>query len=257
MTPPIDTTGPTGTGLGVPIASDPVGTRLLVSVRNASEAAAALAGGASVIDIKEPARGPLGASSPATIAEIVDAVAGRAPVTAALGEFADGPAVPTKPGLGVVKVGLAGSAGADWEHRLAEFHQERCKGTELAVAAYADWRKAASPSPDAVLSALCRLSLRWMVLDTWSKAGECSLDLLGSPRVRTLLTAAREAGVGVVLAGGLTLERVEEAARLGPALVGVRGAACDGGRNGVVDPNLVRAVAERVAACRVAVSERR
>ena len=34
--------------------------RLLVSVRNASEARAAINGGADVIDIKEPDHGPLG-----------------------------------------------------------------------------------------------------------------------------------------------------------------------------------------------------
>ena len=34
---------------------------LLVSVRNAAEATEALAGGASIIDVKEPLAGPLGA----------------------------------------------------------------------------------------------------------------------------------------------------------------------------------------------------
>jgi len=37
--------------------------RLLVSVRDASEARAALAGGAGIIDAKEPLNGPLGAVS--------------------------------------------------------------------------------------------------------------------------------------------------------------------------------------------------
>ena len=37
---------------------------LLVSVRSAEEARAALAGGATVIDIKEPDRGPLGRAEP-------------------------------------------------------------------------------------------------------------------------------------------------------------------------------------------------
>ena len=35
-------------------------TRLLVSVRSAAEAEEALAGGAALIDVKEPANGPLG-----------------------------------------------------------------------------------------------------------------------------------------------------------------------------------------------------
>src|SRR6478735_1969877 len=62
---------------------------LLVSVRSAAEALAALAGGADVIDVKEPNRGSLGAADDETISDIVRAVAGRAPVSAALGELVD------------------------------------------------------------------------------------------------------------------------------------------------------------------------
>ena len=45
--------------------------RLLVSVRDAVEAEAALAGGAHLIDVKEPARGALGRADDATIAAVV------------------------------------------------------------------------------------------------------------------------------------------------------------------------------------------
>src|SRR4051794_20645147 len=95
---------------------------LLVSVRDAAEAAAALRGGADVIDVKEPRRGPLGRADDATVAAVVAAVAGRRPVSAALGELADaGAAAPAVPGLAFVKWGLAGAAAVDWGDRL-----ERC-----------------------------------------------------------------------------------------------------------------------------------
>ncbi len=66
---------------------------LLVSVRDAAEAAASLAGGADLIDVKEPARGPLGRADAATIAAVVQAVGGRVPVSAALGELRECPLV--------------------------------------------------------------------------------------------------------------------------------------------------------------------
>ena len=47
--------------------------RLLVSVRAAAEVAPALAGGADIIDAKEPARGSLGAVSPTRLREIAAA----------------------------------------------------------------------------------------------------------------------------------------------------------------------------------------
>src|SRR6516162_9005987 len=93
--------------------------RLLVSVRNATEAEAALAGGAHLIDVKEPARGPLGRADEATIAAVVRRVAGRRPVSAAMGELAPnaGPGAP--PGLAYVKWGLAGRAcNAGWQEQL-------------------------------------------------------------------------------------------------------------------------------------------
>jgi hypothetical protein len=92
---------------------------LLVSVRSADEARSALAGGATVIDIKEPARGPLGRANADIWRDVVEAVGEAVPVSAALGEIADWR------GLGAVeartwrklaycKLGLAG-AGEGWE----------------------------------------------------------------------------------------------------------------------------------------------
>ena len=66
-------------------------TRLLVSVRDASEALAALAGGADIIDVKEPTRGSLGMADGDAVAGVVEAVGERVPVSAALGELCEWP----------------------------------------------------------------------------------------------------------------------------------------------------------------------
>ncbi|HEV3164614.1 MAG TPA: (5-formylfuran-3-yl)methyl phosphate synthase, partial [Isosphaeraceae bacterium] len=62
---------------------------LLVSVRSVEEAQRALAGGAAVIDIKEPARGPLGQADPEIWQAVREAVPPHLPVSAALGELID------------------------------------------------------------------------------------------------------------------------------------------------------------------------
>src|SRR4051812_12944434 len=93
--------------------------KLLVSVRSAAEAEAALTGGAGLIDVKEPSRGPLGRADDATIAAVVRIVAGRVPVSAALGELADGQPAYPGPGLAFVKRGLAAcGARPDWGRDL-------------------------------------------------------------------------------------------------------------------------------------------
>src|SRR5262249_54305435 len=61
--------------------------RLLVSVRSAAEAIAAVEGGADLIDIKEPSHGSLGRADDAAVTAVLQAVGGRKPVSAAFGEL--------------------------------------------------------------------------------------------------------------------------------------------------------------------------
>src|SRR6059036_3681157 len=92
--------------------------RLLVSVTCAAEASAALAGGADVIDAKDPLAGALGAVSVEVLHEIYAAVARQRPLTAALGDAGDEAAIEraartfVAAGAALVKVGFAGIASA-------------------------------------------------------------------------------------------------------------------------------------------------
>ena len=69
--------------------SIPIGRGLLVSVRNADEARIALAGGADVIDVKEPIADRWGRPT-RTVADVVAAVGERAPISMAVGELLEG-----------------------------------------------------------------------------------------------------------------------------------------------------------------------
>ena len=88
--------------------------QLLVSVRDEIEAEAAVAGGADIIDAKEPLAGALGAVSCEVLRAIVAAVRGARPVTAALGDAADDHTVErdarafVAAGATLVKIGFAG-----------------------------------------------------------------------------------------------------------------------------------------------------
>src|SRR5207249_4629944 len=63
--------------------------RLLISVASATDAAAALAGGADLIDAKDVHAGALGRVAPAVLRAIRAVVGGARPVTAALGDADD------------------------------------------------------------------------------------------------------------------------------------------------------------------------
>src|SRR5262249_38398523 len=143
----------------------------LVSVRSADEAEAALAGGAALIDVKEPSQGPLGRAPADALAAVLDAVAGRAPVSAALGELRDGLPAELQLGLRYCKAGLAGLARRDWRAALtrASAWALTWGGCELVVAAYADWRLAEAPPLEEVCAHARRRPGGVLLLDTWLK----------------------------------------------------------------------------------------
>ncbi len=227
------------------------GPGLLVSVRDAEEAEAALTGGANVIDVKEPSAGPLGSASIESIAAVVRAVGDAALVTAAMGDISDRFPVEQLPsGIAIGKLGMAGGAKGPWREPSERWASRLPKFAAGALVAYADWRSAGAPTPEEVLTQAEKIGCRGFVVDTWSKGGVCALDLLESDRLRSLVAEAVSQGLFVVLAGSLTIDRIEEAASYGPTLVGVRGAACLGGRSGAIDTGRVRALAKRLSACR-------
>jgi uncharacterized protein (UPF0264 family) len=227
-------------------------TALLVSVRSAAEAEAALDGGAALIDVKEPARGSLGRAELATIAEVVRVVAGRRPVSAALGELREeGGGCPQGPtGLAFLKWGLAGCGGhrTAWEAELRQAALFLRPGCRLVAVAYADWQRAGAPPPWEVLAFACSHPGSPFLLDTWRKDGTTLLDWLPPWQVEEFCRLSRAAGVPAALAGSLGLEEVRALRRAGPDWFAVRGAACQGrDRTAAIDRGKVRALADVLA----------
>ena len=227
--------------------------RLLVSVLGPDEAMVALAGGADIVDVKDPAGGALGAAGPATLRALRAIVTLPAKLSAALG---DAPQLPgtfalaahgaAACGVDYVKVGLLGSR--DDREALALLQAVRDgaaaadPATRVVAVAYADADRVGA-FPPLRLPALAReAGIHGVLLDTCVKDGTTAIGALGESGVVTLLSAARAAGLLAGLAGALRLEDVARAAALGAELVGVRGSACDGGRLGRVSLARVRAL---------------
>jgi uncharacterized protein (UPF0264 family) len=229
-------------------------TRLLVSVRSATEAVAALAGGADVIDVKEPANGSLGRASAETIAEVLRVVGGRRPVSAALGEFGDiNWDEPLPEQLSYLKWGFSHwrerSLGAI-AHIFDRLHVELPE-RQLVTVAYADWQRAGAPMPDE----LCRLACagRWgpMLIDTWRKDGSTLLDFLPLATLTDLRKRCQMSQVPLALAGSLGLAEMRILLPLEPEWFAVRGAVCrERDRTAEVDEHMVRELADWLGVCR-------
>ncbi len=220
--------------------------QLLVSVRNAAEARAALDGQADLIDIKEPTAGSLGMASAATICDVVRTVGQARPVSAALGELADArdqaslPSLPSLPtALCYVKMGLAGAPG-DWRQRLQV--PLRHFGTRRFIAtAYADYDRVAAPAVAEVLDWAITHRAAGLLIDTSVKDGQNLFHWASSHDMAAWLDTAHKHHLIVALAGSLHIGDVQEAVSLGADIVAVRGAVCaDGDRASTLDATRVR-----------------
>jgi uncharacterized protein (UPF0264 family) len=224
--------------------------QLLVSVRNAAEAAAALAGGADIIDAKEPSRGALGPVTCEALQQIRSAVGSLHPVTAALGDATTAGAIEQdaftfmSAGARLVKIGLAG---IDGHHRAEQLIAAAVRGARRAgvhagvvAVAYADAERVGSLSPFTVSQLAARAGAAGVLIDTAVKSGPGLLGVLDRTVLAAWVAGVRDAGLIAAMAGQLTAGDLAIIRAVGADIAGVRGAACDAGRNGRISEARVR-----------------
>jgi len=210
--------------------------RLLVSVVSAVEARHALAGGADIVDVKDPREGALGAPSPVVLSEVVRAVDGAAPVSVALGDLPDLPHTAAlaargaaASGAAYVKVGLRGVRSLDRAVAMMEAVIDAV-GDEVAVIAvsYADAGALEPPALDAALlpDVVERTGIAGALVDTSVKDGGGLYGWSSESSLAQLVARTRAVGGSFGVAGQL---RLGELRRVDADVVGVRSAVCSGG----------------------------
>lgn len=217
--------------------------RLLVSVRDADEAAAALAGGADFIDVKEPARGALGYADAAALEAIATTVGSAAPLSAALGEIGDH--LPSYDFAALAnyrfaKLGLVGGQSLNnWPQRWRAVVEMLPASVFPVAVVYADARECGAPTLAEVLPHACALHCAGVLVDTFAKDGRTIFDFISSEQLADEVAVVRRAGLRSLVAGSIRANHVEQLATISPDVVAVRGAVCDGGRAGKVSAQLV------------------
>ena len=227
--------------------------RLLVSVVNADEVEAALAGGADIVDVKNPAEGSLGAPVPALLRAVRSRVASPAEVSVALGDAPHLPGTMALAAAGAaacgadyLKIGLFGSARPEQALELLAAVRGAATDvnprTQLMAAAYADASRVGALAPGELPSIARQAGFDGVMLDTAVKDGVSTFTAMGEDGVADFFAAARALGLVTALAGALGSADLDRAQRLGADIVGVRGSACEGGRQGTVSAARVRAL---------------
>jgi len=223
--------------------------RLLVSVVSALEARRALAGGADIIDVKDPSQGPLGAPSPRVLSEVVTEIGGAAPVSVALGDLPNLPHTAALAARGAalggaafVKVGLRGIATVDNAVALMRAVADAvAPETAVIAAAYADAAALDPPAlaPEWLPDVVRRAGIAGALVDTFVKDGRGLYSWLSERELVDLIARTRGAGGHFAVAGQLTLGDLR---RVETDVVGVRSAVCRGGdRAAELDSELVAA----------------
>ncbi len=220
-------------------------TRLLASVTNTREATLALAGGADIIDLKEPANGALGAVPHTVQKDVVRLVAGRCPVSATVGDLpmvaetlSQAIKATASTGVDIVKVGLP-------------FLEQHCgclkalsdstrHGIRIVAVLFAEQR----PNLH-LLDELARAGCIGVMLDTADKSAGNLCHFSDRVSLSAFIQRANRLGLLSGLAGSLTVNNIRPLLDLNPDYLGFRGALCEGGtRTGKLSPKALSRVHE-------------
>lgn len=211
--------------------------KLLISPMNVKEASEAIAGGADIIDVKNPREGALGANFPWVIRQIRELTPSSRQVSCALGD------VPNLPGsvslaayaaaaLGVdyVKVGLYGLKTAEEAVYLLQNVNKAAKQCnpkiKVAAAGYADSKRIDGLDPLLIPEVARDAQVDVAMLDTAVKDGKSLFNFQNPPQLEEFVDRSHSLGLEVALAGSLRKEDLPVIYRLGADIVGLRGAAC-------------------------------
>ena len=238
--------------------------QLLVSVSDAMEAADALDGGADIVDAKDPSSGPLGPVTLETLNAIRLRTGARRPLSAALGdpsgevEAQRMASAFIHAGAAVVKVGFLAARDCGDVQRLvagavsgAEEGKVRLKAdpteaTGVIAVAYAD-HAPGRVTPWRLIDIACSAGANGILLDTADKLGPGLLSLFPPETLQSWIHEASSAGLLVAIAGRLSEDDVMRLRDSSADIVGVRGAACVGGRTGRISADNVRRLKELCA----------
>ncbi len=151
--------------------------RLLVSPMNIVEARAALAGGADILDVKNPKEGSLGANFPWAIREVADLAGGRVPVSATIGDLDYKPGTASLAALGAavsgadyIKAGLLGvktqSQAEEMIKGIVKAVKDFDSGKKVVAAGYSDYARAGCVSPMLLPAAAAKAGADLVMVDT-------------------------------------------------------------------------------------------
>jgi uncharacterized protein (UPF0264 family) len=214
--------------------------KLLISSTDEEEAVEAIAGGADIVDVKNPKEGALGANFPWIIKRIREITPKNVEVSCALGDVPNLPGAISLAALGAATTGIdyikAGLYGLKTKEEAVYLMQNvkravrDCNSSIKVVATgYADSERIGSLNPMLIPDIAHRAEVAIAMIDTAVKDGKNLFTFLPIDQLRRFVNAAHDYGLKAALAGSLKKEDLPAVYALGADMVGLRGAACTHG----------------------------
>jgi (5-formylfuran-3-yl)methyl phosphate synthase len=221
--------------------------RLLVSPMSVEEARTAIAGGADILDVKNPKEGSLGANFPWVIRTVAGLAEGRLPVSATIGDLEYKPGTASLAALGAaasgadyIKAGLLGVKTADQAEEMLmgivravkEFDARK----KVVASAYSDFKPV---SPMELPAAAKKAGADVVMVDTAVKDGRSTFEFMSEDDLRDFISLGHRQGLDVAIAGTIGFQHLNMLKRLEPDIIGVRGIVCGGDRKSCIRADLV------------------
>lgn len=223
---------------------------MLVSIKDIGEIEDAVAGGADIIDIKDPDDGSLGLPDLGIVRDIVSIARYRwdRELSMALGDISrEDKALKytvfvsgilgldyVKIGIAINKFDMAISIARDASEILSSFNK-----TKLVLVGYADFTYVNTLEPLKIVDIATKTEARGVMIDTLRKNGLSSFDLLPTTYLQSFVEKAHNENLLAAIAGGIKLVHLPLCANIGFDVVGVRGAVCRGRRGDRISKELV------------------
>jgi uncharacterized protein (UPF0264 family) len=214
--------------------------KLLISPTDEKEALEAIAGGADIIDVKNPKEGALGANFPWVIRRIREITPRNVEVSCTLGDVPNLPGAISLAALGAATTGVnyikAGLYGLKTKEDALYLMQNVAKAVKdcnssikVVTTGYADAKRIGSVDPLLIPTIAHKAQADIAMIDTAVKDGKNLFAFLTRNQLRSFVNAAHDLGLKAALAGSLKKEDLPAIYDLGADIAGVRGAACTHG----------------------------
>ncbi|MDD2439554.1 MAG: (5-formylfuran-3-yl)methyl phosphate synthase [Methanosarcinaceae archaeon] len=224
--------------------------KLLISPINKEEAIVASKGGADIVDVKNPKEGSLGANFPWVIRDVKEAVNGKQPISATIGDFNFKPGTASQAALGAavsgadyIKVGLFDIQTEEQALELLNAIVKAVKdfdpAKKVVASGYSDYKRINSISPLLLPPLVAKAGADVVMVDTGIKDGKSTFEFMSEAELRKFTELAHANGLENAIAGSLKFEDLPVLEKIGPDIIGVRGMVCGGDRSTSIRQELV------------------